>query len=160
LVEVNEEIVCKWLEEVKGFFVVSDVKYRVPRGWSDIDIIAHNPKTRESWVVEVKGWHTEYVPPSYVKYIKSQLNPEARVEIRKKLGNERYKRILVVPRLSKRANTRQKTISSFNRKGIHSVYEFVVILQELIATINEHKSYDSEVLQTLRLLRVYKPRIP
>lgn len=155
MVEVNEEIVCKWLEEVKGFFVVTDVKYRVPRGWSDIDIIAYNPITNDVWVLEVKGWHTETIYPSYARYVEP-LNPTSLAEIRNKLGNRKFKRVLVVSELS--VKSRNKTLQAFKQKGIDDIVEFDKILQELIDTIDVHKSYDSEVLQTLRLLKIYKPK--
>ncbi len=158
MVEVNEEIVCKWLEEVKGFFVVTDIKYRVKRGWSDVDIIAHHPIKDESWVLQVKGWHTETVYPYYAKSFK-QLSPKALSAIRNKLGNKKFKRILVVPQLSENKKTRQRTFQEFKKKGMDDIVDFKTILQELINTIDKHKSYDNRVLQTLRLLKIYKPEI-
>lgn len=158
MVEVNEEIVCKWLEEVKGFFVVTDIKYRVKGGWSDVDIIAHHPITGESWVLQVKGWHTETVYPYYAKSFK-QLSPRALNAIRNKLGNRKFKRILVVPQLSENEKTRQRTFQEFKKKGMDDIVDFKTVLQELINTIDKHKSYDNRVLQTLRLLKIYKPEI-
>lgn len=155
MVEVNEKIVCKWVEEVKGFFVITDVKYRVPQGWSDIDIIAFHPITLEAWVLQVKGWHTEYVYPSYAKYFKA-LSRRALTAIRNELGNRKFKRILVAPKLSKNARTRQRTLQEFKKKGFDYIVDFKTILQELIDAIDIHKSYDNRVLQTLRLLKIYK----
>lgn len=158
MVEVNEEIVCKWLEEVKGFFVVTNVKYRVPQGWSDIDIIALHPITLEAWVLQVKGWHMETIYPYYAKDF-GQLSQKALTAIRNKLGNRKFKRILVAPKLSKNVRTRHRTLQEFKKKGIDDIVDFKTILQELIIKINIHKSYDNRVLQTLRLLKIYKPKI-
>ncbi|MEM3627675.1 MAG: nuclease-related domain-containing protein [Candidatus Bathyarchaeia archaeon] len=154
MVEVNEEIVRKWLEEVKGFFVVTDVKYRVPRGWGDIDIIAYNPITGDAWVVEVKGWHTEVVYPSY-KYIKP-LHANSLAVIQQKLGNRKFERVLVVPKLSNIQKTKNATYRAFAQRGINQLIEFPQILKDLINSIDTHKAYDSEILQTLRVLKVYK----
>jgi hypothetical protein len=155
MVEVNEEIVRKWLEEVKGFFVVTDVKYRVPGGWGDVDIIAYHPITNEAWVVEVKGWHTEVVYPSYSKYIQ-QLHANSLSVIRNKLGNRTFDRVLVVPKLSHIQKTKNATYNAFAQKGINQIIEFPQILGDLINSIDTHKDYDSEILQTLRVLKVYK----
>ncbi|MEM0095690.1 MAG: nuclease-related domain-containing protein [Candidatus Bathyarchaeia archaeon] len=155
MVEVNEEMVRKWLEEVKGFFVVTDVKYRVPRGWGDIDIIAYNPITGDAWVVEVKGWHTEVVYPSYSKYIKP-LHANSLAVIQQKLGNRKFERVLVVPKLSNIQKTKNATYHAFAQKGINQLIEFPQILKDLINSINTHKAYDSEILQTLRVLKVYR----
>lgn len=109
--------------------------------------------------MEVKGWHTECVFPSYVKIIRPQLSPLAIQEVQKRLGKIPYKRVLVIPRLSKIKKTRQKTISLLRRQGVNKIFEFGTILEDMLNVIDEHKDYDSEILQTLRLLKIYKPKI-
>jgi hypothetical protein len=65
--EYNEEIVRRYFES-KGYFVRSNIPYKFAKGtagagWSDIDLCAFHPGTDHALAVEVKGWHTEAIPP-------------------------------------------------------------------------------------------------
>jgi hypothetical protein len=66
----NEELVRRWYE-VHGYFVRSNVpySYRTERGsgWSDVDLCVLHPRTGDAAAVEVKGWHTAAISPSYLR---------------------------------------------------------------------------------------------
>ena len=44
-----------WLEKCKGWFTMGTVPYRVKGGYSDIDLLAFDPKANEYYAVEVKA---------------------------------------------------------------------------------------------------------
>jgi hypothetical protein len=43
--EVNEEIIEQYLKFVKGWFYISDISFPVPHNYSNIDLLAFDPKT-------------------------------------------------------------------------------------------------------------------
>jgi len=166
MVDVNEEIVRKYFES-KGFFVQTNVQYlkrkeetgKKSSGYGDIDLIVSNPKTGEKAVVGVSGWHTERIAPSYVKdwghRLFGFLNKLALEKASEVLGSKDFRRILVVSQLGAKKDSRDKFIEEAREHGIDEVIEFPTILKELISIVETESSYDSEVLQTLRLLKVY-----
>jgi len=166
LTDVNEEIVRQYFE-LKGYFVQTDVLYLKPKGqtgkkssgYGDIDLIVTNPKTCDKAIVGVSGWHTERITPSYVEdwggrlfsFVSSlALNKAAQV-----LGTRKFRKILVVSRLGSRKDSREKFVEEAKKMGVDEVIEFPTILKELIKLVKTEPSYDSEVLQTLRLLKTY-----
>ena len=167
MVDVNEEIVRKYFE-LQGYFVQADVPYFKPKektgkkssGYGDIDLIVTNPKTGDRAIVGVSGWHRERITPSYVEGwggrifdFVGRLALEKAAEV---LGTREFRKILVVSRLGARKDSREKFVEKARKMGVDEVIEFPKILEELIGMIERGPSYDSEVLQTLRLLKVYK----
>ena len=118
-----------------------------------------NPKTGDKAVVGVTGWHTERITPSYVKdwgdRLFSFVSPLALKKAAQVLGIRKFGKILVVSRLGSKESSRRAFIEKAKEKGVDDVIEFPAILRELIKFINTEPSYDSEVLQTLRLLKIY-----
>jgi len=166
MVDVNEEIVRKYFE-LQGYFVQADVLYLKPKertgkkssGYGDIDLIITNPKTGDRAIVGVSGWHTERITPSYAKDWAQRLFGFAgRLALEKAaevLGDKKFRKILVVSRLGTTENSRTRFVEEVRKLGIDQVIEFPTILQDLINTIETRINYDSEVLQTLRLLKTY-----
>ena len=166
LTDVNEEIVSQYFE-LNGYFVQTDVLYLKPKeqtgkkssGYGDIDLIVTNPKTGDKAVVGVTGWHTERITPSYVKdwgdRLFSFVSPLALKKAAQVLGTRKFRKILVVSRLGSKESSKRAFIEKAKKKGVDEIIEFPAILRELIKFINTEPSYDSEVLQTLRLLKIY-----
>ena len=71
------------------------------------------------------------------------------------LGTESFRKILVVSQLGVKKESRDKFIEEAKKRGIDEVIEFPAILSELISLVETAPSYDSQVLQTLRLLKTY-----
>jgi hypothetical protein len=159
MVEVNEEIIRQYLE-LQGFFVKNDVKYfqekaktgKKGSGWSDIDLLAIHPDGRR-YLIEVKGWHTEWFTGSYFDKKEPYINNLAREETTKLFRSEDFKTILVVPAIGPKSQ--ESVLKLAKEEGIDDIWEFKEILKELIRNVQENISYDSEVLQVIRLLKVY-----
>ena len=166
LTDVNEEIVSQYFE-LNGFFVQTDVLYlkakeqtgKKSSGYGDIDLIVTNPKTGDKAVVGVTGWHTERITPSYVEdwgdRLFSFVSPLALKKAAQVLGTQKFRKILVVSRLGSKESSKRAFTQKAKEKGVDEIIEFPAILRELIKFINTEPSYDSEVLQTLRLLKIY-----
>jgi len=166
LTDVNEEIVSQYFE-LNGYFVQTDVLYFKPKektgkkssGYGDIDLIVTNPKTGDKAVVGVTGWHTERITPSYVKdwgdRLFSFVSPLALKKAAQVLGTRKFRKILVVSRLGSKESSKRAFIEKAKEKGVDEIIEFPAILRKLIKFIKTEPSYDSEVLQTLRLLKIY-----
>jgi hypothetical protein len=166
LTDVNEEIVSQYFE-LNGYFVQTDVLYLKPKektgkkssGYGDIDLIVTNPKTGDKAVVGVTGWHTERITPSYVRdwgdRLFSFVSPLALKKAAQVLGTRKFRKILVVSRLGSKESSKRVFIEKAKEKGVDEIFEFPEILRKLIKFINTEPSYDSEVLQTLRLLKIY-----
>ena len=166
MVDVNEEIVRQYFE-LKGFLVQTNVQYlkskeeigKKSSGYGDIDLIIVNPKTGEKAIVGVSGWHTERITPSYVKdwghRIFSFLSKLALEKAAEVLGSNDFRKILVVSQLGVKKESKDKFKEEAHKRGIDKVIEFPDILKELINMVKTEPSYDSEVLQTLRLLKIY-----
>ena len=99
--EYNEEVVRRYFE-IQGYFVRSNIPYKVTKaaggaGWSDIDLCAYHPVRDHALAVEVKGWHTEAITPSYSRDWPSMFyftRPEATQAIRAAIGDRDFDRIL------------------------------------------------------------------
>jgi len=168
LTDVNEEIVRQYFE-LKGYFVQTDVLYLKPKGktgkkssgYGDIDLIILNPKTGDKAIVGVSGWHRERVTPSYVEgwqgRLFSHLHPLALKKASEVLSStsKDFRKILVISRMGSKEKSREMFEQKARQLGIDKIIEFPTILKELISLIKTEPSYDSEVLQTLRLLKIY-----
>jgi len=167
LTDVNEEIVRQYFE-LKGYFVQTDVPYFKPKGqtgkkssgYGDIDLIVTNPKTTsDNAIVGVSGWHTERITPSYAKdwgdRLFSFVSPLALATATQLLGTQEFKKILIVSRLGSKQSSKRAFINEAKKRGVTDVIEFPDILKQLIALVKTEPSYDSEVLQILRLLKIY-----
>jgi hypothetical protein len=165
LTDVNEEIVRQYFE-LKGYFVQTDVLYlkskeqtgKQSSGYGDIDLVLMHPNGDKA-IVGVSGWHREKITPSYVEGWDGRLfgfvSPLALNKASQVLGTQKFKKILVVSQLGSKEASRSKFILEAKKMGVDEVIEFPTILKELIRLIEVEPSYDSEVLQTLRLLKIY-----
>jgi hypothetical protein len=144
-----------------------NVIYFKPKGWTgkkssgygDIDLIVMNPKTGDKAIVGVSGWHTERITPSYVEgwggRLFSFVSSLALSKAAKVLGTRRFRKILVVSRLGSKESSRRMFIEQAKSIGVDEILEFPEILKELLRLVKTEPSYDSEVLQILRLLKIY-----
>ena len=144
--------------EAEGFFVRTDVEYRKPKGktrkssgYGDIDILAEHPDGRK-FLVQVKGWHTEWLAPNYFRNKRPFIDKLAKSKAEDVLKSSDFKTILV---FSKIGRLRDRVKELAHEQGIDYVKEFKGILQQLTRHVEKHRNYDSEVLQTIRVLKVY-----
>ena len=179
--DINETVVRHFFE-LNDFLVRTNVKYWVS-GWrsggeSDIDLVVLNlnpdkrnpprsfvmtldelPGIRRA-IVETKGWHTTRVTEGLIKRTPRIFNfvrPEAIAAARDTvLYDADFRRILVVSTLSHMQRNREAAISLLKAGGINHVIEFPTIIRFIVDEVEANKNYpDSEILQTIRLLKVY-----
>ena len=179
--DINETVVRHFFE-LNGFLVRTNVKYWVRGerggGESDIDLVILNlnpdkrnppqsfvltldemPGIRKA-IVETKGWHTLTFSESLISRKPRILNfvrPEAIEAARDKVFlDANFLRILVVSTLPQTGETRQAAVQLLKAGGIDHVIEFETIVRFIVDQVKANKNYpDSEILQTIRLLKVY-----
>lgn len=159
MTEVNEEIVRQYLEQL-GFFVRTDVPYFRSRaetglksgGWGDLDVLAWHPNGTR-YLIEVKGWHTERFSPSYFDEGSPYVDRFSRKAAEEIFGSKQFKTVLVVPSISGRAPDRVLALAK--KQGIDEIWVFADLLRKLIEGINVRLGQKSEILQALRLVKIY-----
>ena len=179
--DVNETVVRHFFE-LNGFLVRTNVKYWVSGerggGDSDIDLVVYNLNPDklnppQSFVltvqeltgirraiIETKGWHTESFTAGLIKntprifnFVRREAIAAARDTV---LYDADFRRILVVSRLSRTQTNRKAAVQLLKDGGINHVIEFGTVVRFIVDQVEANKNYpDSEILQTIRLLRVY-----
>ena len=178
--DINETIVRHFFE-LNGFLVRTNVKYMVAKakvsGQSDIDLVVYNLDSRTDHppedfvlteddlpgigraIVEVKGWHNDSFTPGTISSFPEVFNfvrPEAIQAASKFFRGADFPRILVVSRLSPVEEARDAAIELLKAGGIEHVIEFPTILHFIADQVETNKNYpDSEIMQTIRLLKIY-----
>lgn len=159
MVDVNEVIVKNWLQLCKNQFTLENISYVVPHNYSDIDILAVD-KNGVYYNYEIK-WRSVYSIGATDKetvqaYIKQLTRPERMEKIKQIIGHTTVKNIFVTTKVHfGKSETKRKGIEEqFNVAGISILY-FSDILNELVSKISTSGRYDSEVLQTIRMLKFY-----
>jgi hypothetical protein len=158
MAEANEALVRAYFE-LRGYFVRTNVLYQFRKGqgmgWSDIDLCAINPRSGDAAAVEVKGWHTESITPSYIKEWPNLfyfVRPEALAAAEELLGRSDFRRILVVGRIGERG--RERVLSYARERGVEMM-EFPTILAELIDKTPVNRSAGTDAEHAIRVLKAY-----
>lgn len=158
MTDVNEEIVVKWLNLCKKQFTIENIVFKVPRNYSDIDILAvdnegcyydYEIKWRSAWSIGATDKETS-------GNLILQMKREERVEkIRKIIGKKDYKKIFVTTKQFFGKEEKRKSIEEeFKKEGIEVIY-FEEIIKELSEKIKIKGRYDSPILQTIRILKYF-----
>ena len=108
-------------------------------------------------IIESKGWHTETFTESKIKSnprIFNFVRKEAIKEAEIFFDRSDFKKILVCSKLPADEKAKEKSINLLRSNGIDHIIEFSTIVENLW-NIDETKSYDSEILQTIRLVKMY-----
>lgn len=84
------------------------------------------------------------------------VRPEAIEQAKRVFSDADFRRILVVSALARTEQNRQGAIRLLKQGGIDHVVEFDTIVRFVVHQVEANKNYpDSEILQTIRLLKVY-----
>ena len=158
--DVNEELVRRYYEQ-HGYFVRANVRYAFKTekgsGWSDIDLCVLNPVTGDAAVVEVKGWHTERITPSYLRHwprLFHFVRPEAISAAETVFGHSNFRRVLVLSRLGVDEMGREEVIAYARERGVE-IMEFREILQYLIQNNPANMDAGNESEHVIRLMKIY-----
>jgi len=162
--DVNEEIVVKWLNICKRQFTIENIAFKTfgPKGgsnYSDIDILAVD-KDDKYYAYEIK-WRSVYSlggtdKESLESFINQVTRKEREEKIKEIIGNKPYKKIFVTTKtlFGKSEKKRNSIEQEFIKKGIEVLY-FEKIIKELTDKITIKGRYDSPILQTIRMLKYF-----
>jgi hypothetical protein len=165
--DVNEKIVEEWLRRCKGQFTMTGIRFKTigPKGgsnYSDIDILAINPKDNKVYDYEVKWRSVPWVaatPAETSRALAGQLlRPERKKCIREIVGNRRYQKVFITPELMIKGKKARELRGEFKRLGIQ-IISFEDVLVDLIKYVKNSGNkgrHDSETLQLIRMLRLLK----
>jgi len=167
MAEVNEEIARVYFEEL-GYTVRTNLYYKKKSGLgtgpADIDLLILKPQGKGKYgkkaIVSVKGWHSFTFSLRLMKKsgrLFEMFVPQSIRRAEDFLGKG-FKRILIVAKTPK--DKKEKVLIKkwlAKRMKIDFLLEFSEILSELIKRTDNKRNYpNSEVQQTIRLLKNYK----
>ncbi|OLS23106.1 MAG: hypothetical protein HeimC3_26560 [Candidatus Heimdallarchaeota archaeon LC_3] len=162
--DVNEEIVEKWLQLKRNQFTRTNIKFKVigekgGSNYSDIDILAVD-NDGKYFDYEIKWRSKASLSATNQDKLNNIINqmtrPERMKKIEEMIGKSEYEKIFVTTKtfLGKSPQKREELTKIFKEKNIEMLF-FEDIIKELVEIIDVKGSYDSMVLQIIRMLKYY-----
>jgi len=163
--DVNEEVVKQWLHICKKQFTIENIRFKVygskgVSNYSDIDILSVDVDGNY-YDYEIK-WRSVYSIGATDKeelgsLIHKMLRTERIEEIKKIIGDKPYKKIFITTKqmFGKTVKKRNHFIREFKKKGIEIKF-FEDIISELVGKIDLKGRYDSQITQTIRVMKYFK----
>lgn len=111
-------------------------------------------------VVNIKPWHSRTFFPSLIKNAEDDIfNFLEREEIKKSekiLGHPGFKKFLVISKLPRNKDTRQKSEELLQEGGIDMVFQFPDMIDFLVKNLGKTKKHhEDDVYNLLRILSCY-----
>jgi hypothetical protein len=168
--EVNEEILEQYLKVVKGWFYIGDIPFTVPRNYSNIDVLAYDPlgdlyydfevKFRSAFSLTNDGEAVGYLVEQFEKY-----RVEREDKLREFIGKRETIKVIVTTKkmVGKSEAKRSAMEASFHGKMKVLKYKselwyFDDMIPELVDRVEVKGRYNTQLLQTIRLLKLYEPK--
>ena len=168
--EVNEEILEQYLKIVKKWFYIGDIPFVVPHNYSNIDVLGYDPKSDQYYDFEVKfrsafslsndGESIGYLVDQFEKY-----RTQRESKLREFIGRRKTIKVVVTTRkmIGKSESKRAAMESSFHKKmkalGYKSqLWYFDEMIPELVDRVGSRGRYNTQLLQTIRMLKLYTPK--
>lgn len=152
MAEPMQILVQKYLEE-QGYFLRSNLKYKVPRNYSDVDLIGIN-KENKGIVVEVKAWAAQNVNWKDGKQLVDDFSNEYFVQkVNQTLGDTRETRKLLV--LAWIGPRDLKTLQDYARTRGVEIMTLDEVINWFFERLDTGPNYENEALQLVRMLKVY-----
>lgn len=111
-------------------------------------------------VVEIRAWHGDRFYPSVIEanpVLSSFVSEDSLALARDLFAGQAFRTILVLSELPASAELRARSLRLLQETGVGHVFEFPLVLRDLIDKVDEGGNYGaSATLQTLRLLKRYK----
>ena len=166
--EVNERIVEEYLKTVKGWFYMTDIPFEVPHNYSNIDILAYDAKNNRYYDIEVKYRSAFKISKNdinkedgeFSRFLNQLCRTERDDKIKEIIGeNREVIKVFVTTRqcFGKTDDTIEKEfLKKLGQRYAHpEVWYFDDIIPELYKQTNIKGRYNSELLQTIRLIQAY-----
>jgi len=167
MAEVNEEILEQYLKVVNKWFYIGDIPFVVPSNYSNIDVLGFDPKNNKYYDFEVKfrsaysltndGKDIYYLVEQFSKY-----KEQREKKLKEYVGNRKTGKIVVTTykMMGKTIKKRSKMESDFKaamkEEGFKSqIWYFDEMIPKLVESVNESGRYNTQLLQTIRMLKVY-----
>lgn len=167
--DVNEQIAKAYFEEVYGYIVKTNHYFKKVRakgsGPSDIDLILHHPKDGlfgKNAICSVKGWQSHTIRLKTIKN-KSKFEEKWRIfedqEIsagKKFFGDNAFEKILILPPIyrSEKKDAIEYCKEEYNIRLLNFADILIELIEHLSKQENLNRAYDSESLQTLRMVLI------
>ena len=168
MAEVNEEILLQYLKVVKRWFAIVDIPFKVPKNYSNIDILAYDPENDRYFDFEVK-YRSAYSLTNNAESIKwmsdqfDKYKDEREKKISEFIGRRKTVKVLTTTykmlgmSAEKRKDMERKFKKKLQKLGYKSaIWYFDEIIPILVDNIEITGRYNTELLQTIRMLKVYK----
>jgi hypothetical protein len=166
--EVNEEILEQYLKVVKRWFYIGDIPFAVPHNYSNIDVLGFDPVGNRYYDFEVKfrsafsltnnDESISYLVDQFEKY-----REQREAKLRQFIGHRKTIKVVVTTKkmVGKSAAKRSRMESSFRKKMIALGYRsrlwyFDDMIPELVAHVDVKGRYNTQLLQTIRMLKLYE----
>jgi len=155
----STELIVKKYFELKGYFVQTNVKYKVKNVYSDIDLVIYHPKKNEKAIVEVKSWfsYQKFTPSiaeneNLYSFLSKEAIDEAKVVLNCQNPTE-IKKYFVVHEFGPKYP--EETREIMKKKGVE-IIEFRDILKTIIEKTDDSQDYgDNEIQQLIRIMKYY-----
>ena len=167
MAEVNEEILEQYLKVVKKWFYVTDIPFAVPHNYSNIDVLSYDPVNKKYYDFEVKFRSAFSLPNNQesTDYLVEQFNkyaPQRNAKLREFAGRRRPVRVIVTTRtmIGKSQLKKTEMEKRFRRRMrdlgyTADIWYFDDMIPELVENVESTGRYNTQLLQTIRLLKIY-----
>ena len=161
--EVNEKIVEEYIKLVKNWFYMTDLSVSVVRGYSNIDLLAYDPKNNNYYDMEIKYRSAAKVSRSnddeMDKYFKQMTRKERKQTIEKIIGNDKnIIKVFITTRnfFDKNGIIETKFIEKMQKNKYKcEIWYFDDIVPKLYEYVDKKGKYNTELTQTIRLIKTY-----
>lgn len=175
MADVNEEIVAQYLKLVKRWFHVEDISFAVPHNYSNVDLLAFDPKAnryydievkyRSAFTISAKNREGEDTSDESVKWLVEEFTkyPQRELALQNYTGNRSTTKVLVTTKqLLGRTGAKRHKLEAAFRAGLakaglpkSEIWYFDDMVPEIVAKVKTEGRYNTELLQTIRMLKVY-----
>jgi hypothetical protein len=167
--DVNEEIIAQYLQTIKKWFYMSDIAFKVPHNYSNIDLLAYSPEEDKYYDIEVK-FRSAYTisqknlenDTDFNKYVEQLIKPERQDAIKSIIGNRPITKIFVTTHslfgksIVKRKQIEKEMKDRLQKFGFESeIWYFDEIIPHIYEKIEKSGRYNTELMQTIRLIKTY-----
>lgn len=162
--DTNEKIIEEWLRLCKNQFTITNISFKVVglkggSNYSNVDILSvdcdgnfydYEVKFRSEYSIGA----TEKEKPESL--INQMCRKEREEKIKQIIKSKKYQKIFVTTKamFGKRKDKIDYIFSLFNKEDIKIIF-FEDVVMDLANIVNIKGRYDSQILQTIRLLKKY-----
>lgn len=175
MLEANKEIAAQYITHKRKWLIASDISYPIPGDYSNIDILAFDPKTNRYYDIEIKyrqpsiksatNQKIESTKTESIQWIVDEFRhtPGRLVAICDYIGTNQCTKILITTKHYFGTTSKKRTLlenAFFNEMAKSEfanseIWYFENIIPELVETISTDGVHNTLLLQVIRLLKTY-----